>query len=87
MLNEMIGQRVVVDLNSQFVCLGMLRRADELYLELQDADLHDLRDTRTTRENYVAAAVATGIKRNRKRVLLARGDVIAVARVEDVVEE
>jgi len=87
MLHEMIGQRVVVDLSSQFVCLGTLRRADEAYLELQDADLHDLRDTRTTRENYVAAAVATGIKRNRKQVLVARADVIAVSRVEDVVEE
>ena len=87
MLNELIGQQVVVDLNSQFVCLGTLRRVDDRYLELQDADLHDLRDTRSTRENYVAAAVATGIKRNRKRLLVTRADVIAVARVEDVVAE
>ena len=86
MLNEMIGHHVVVDLSSQFVCLGTLRRADVLHLELEDADLHDLRDTRTTRENYVAAALATGIKRNRKRVLLARAEVVAVARAEDVVE-
>lgn len=87
MLNEMIGQRVVVDLSSQFVCLGTLLRVDALHLELQDADLHDLRDTRTTRENYVAAALATGIKWNRKRVLLARTEVVAVARAEDVVSE
>ena len=87
MLSELIGERVVVDLSSQFVCLGTLRRADVLYLELDDADLHDLRDTRTTRENYVAAAMATGIKRNRKRVLLARTEVVAVARAADVVEE
>lgn len=87
MLSEMIGQRVVVDLSSQFVCLGTLQRADVLHLELLDADLHDLRDTRTTRENYVAAALATGIKRNRKRVLLARTEVVAVAKAEDVVGE
>ena len=60
-LEELIGEKVVVDLRSQFVCLGTLRRADALHLELEDADLHDLRDTRTTRENYVAAALATGI--------------------------
>lgn len=87
MLNEMIGQRVVVDLSSQFVCLGTLQRVDALHLELTDADLHDLRDTRTTRENYVAGALATGIKRNRKRVLLVRNEVVGIARAEDVVGE
>ena len=40
------------------------------YLELRNADLHDLRDTDTTRENYVAASAATGIKRNRKKLWL-----------------
>ena len=87
MLDEMIGQRVVVDLSSQFVCLGTLHRVDERYLELLDADLHDLRDTHTTRENYVAAALATGIKRNRKRVLLTRAEVVGIARAEDVAGE
>ncbi len=87
MLDEMIGQSVVVDLSSQFVCLGRLTRVDDLHLELHDADLHDLRDTRTTRENYVAAALATGVKRNRKRVLLVRAEVVAIACVKEVVEE
>jgi len=87
MLDEMIGQAVVVDLSSQFVCLGTLRRVDDLHLELYDADIHDLRDTRTTRENYVAAALATGVKRNRKRLLLVRAEVVAIARAADVVGE
>jgi hypothetical protein len=87
MLDELVGQKVVVDLRSPFVCLGVLQRVDELYLELRHADLHDLRDTDTNRELYVAESVATGIKRNRKRVLLVRADVVAVARLEDVVGE
>ena len=87
MLEEMIGQRVVVDLRSEFVCLGTLLRADEHFVELRNADLHDLRDTDTTRENYVAESRATGIKRNRKRVLLLRSEMVAVARLEDVVDE
>jgi hypothetical protein len=86
-LEEMIGQRVVVDLRSEFVCLGTLLRADEHFMELRNADLHDLRDTDTTRENYVAESRATGIKRNRKRVLLLRSEMVAVARLEDVVDE
>jgi small nuclear ribonucleoprotein (snRNP)-like protein len=86
-LEEMIGQRVVVDLRSEFVCLGTLQRVDEQFVELRNADLHDLRDTDTTRENYVAESRATGIKRNRKRVLLLRSEMVAVARLEDVVDE
>jgi small nuclear ribonucleoprotein (snRNP)-like protein len=87
MLEEMLGQKVVVDLRSPFVCLGQLQRVDEHFLELRNADLHDLRDTDTTRENYVAASRATGIKRNRKRVLVCRAEMIAVARLDDVVEK
>src|SRR5262245_10604829 len=62
------------------------RELPSIFLELHDADLHDLRDTHSSRENYVFYAVRTDIKRNRKRVLLARRDVVAVARVRDVVE-
>ncbi len=87
MIEELVGQKVVVDLRSTFVCLGTLHRVDEHFLELRSADLHDLRDTQTSRENYVADSVATGIKRNRKMVLVNRSDLVAVARLEDVVAE
>jgi hypothetical protein len=87
MHEEMLGQEVVIDLRSPYVCLGTLARVDELYFELKDADVHDLRDTQTTRENYVFASHRTGIKRNRKRVLIARADVAAIARLKDIVEE
>ena len=87
MLEDLIGQRVVVDLRSEYVCLGTLLRVDELFLELKNADLHDLRDTDTTREMYVADSKATGIKRNRKRLLLLRAEMVAIARLDDVVDE
>ena len=86
MLEELFGEKVVVDMRSQYVCLGTLTRADAAFLELKNADIHDLRDTDTTRENYVAASVATGIKRNRKKVLVNREEVTAISKLEDVVE-
>lgn len=82
-----MGQDVVIDLCSPYVCLGTLARADEQFLEIKDADLHDLRDSDTTRENYTAASFATGIKRNRKRVLVSRNEVVAIARFQDIVDE
>lgn len=87
MLEEMIGSKVVVDLRSEYVSLGTLMRVDDHFLELKNADIHDLRDTDTTRENYVAESVATGVKRNRKRLLLARHEIVAISRLEDVVDE
>lgn len=86
-LDSMLGQVVVVDLRSPFVCLGKLERLDADFLELRDADFHDLRDSETTRENYVASAKLSGIRRNRKQVLVPRSEVVAVSRLEDVSEE
>jgi len=87
MLEEFLDQKIVLDFRSEFVCLGTLRKVDEHFLELRNADMHDLRDTETSRENYVAASVATGIKRNRKRILVSRADVVAISKLDDVVEQ
>lgn len=87
MLEEFIGQKVVIDMRSPYVCLGLLQRVDDVFLELRNADLHDLRDTDVTRENYIATARKTGIQRNRRRLLLVRADIVAIARFEDVVND
>ena len=85
-MENLVGQIVVIDLRSSFVCLGKLTKVMPDYLELKNADLHDLRDTETTRENYIAASAATGVKRNRKKLMLMRAEIVAIARLEDVVE-
>jgi hypothetical protein len=86
MLEDLIGQVVVIDFRSTFVCIGKLVRLDDHYLELRNADVHDLRDTQTTRENYVVESHLTGIKRNRKRVFIPRAEVVALSALDDVVE-
>jgi hypothetical protein len=85
-MEEFVGETVVIDLRSTFVCLGKLTKVLPDYLELRNADLHDLRDTDTTRELYIAESVATGIKRNRKKLLLMRSEIVAIALLKDVVE-
>jgi hypothetical protein len=87
MLDEFVESKVVIDLVSPYVCLGKLASYDEHFLDVRNADLHDLRDTETTRELYIADSVATGIKRNRKRVLIRRSEVVAISKLEDVVDE
>jgi small nuclear ribonucleoprotein (snRNP)-like protein len=87
MLDEFLNEKVVIDLRGEYVCLGTLKRVEEHWFELRNADLHDLRDTDTSRENYVAASVMTGIKRNRKRVILFRTEVVAISLLTDVTHE
>ena len=86
LLAGLVGQVVVVDMRSTYVCLGTLVGFDAAFLELRDADLHDFRDGTATREVYVYDSVLIGIRRNRARVLLRRGEVVAIARFGDISE-
>ena len=80
----MIGQVVVVDLRSSYVCLGTLVGGDEQYLDIIDADFHDFRDSTATREIYVYDSARYGIRRNRSRILLRLDDVVAITRFADI---
>jgi small nuclear ribonucleoprotein (snRNP)-like protein len=83
-LEALIGQVVVVDLKSTFVCMGTLVSCDPQFLELRDADLHDFRDSPATREIYVYDSVRLGIRRNRTRVLIRQDDVLAIGRFDEI---
>ena len=85
-LESLLGQVVVIDLRSSYVCLGTLVAYDELYFELRDADLHDFRDSTATREVYVYDSHRLGIRRNRARVLIRQDDVVAITRFSDISE-
>jgi small nuclear ribonucleoprotein (snRNP)-like protein len=84
MLRSLVGEVVIVDLASTYVCIGTLAGVDELFLDLRDADLHDFRDGSASREVYVYEAATLGVRRNRDRLLLRIGDVVAVSALEDV---
>jgi len=84
LLARMMGQVVVVDLSSPYVCLGTLVGVDRDFLELDDADLHDFRDSQATREVYVYDSARLGIRRNRAKVLVRRDEIVAVTRFADV---
>ncbi len=86
-LDALIGVEVVIDLRSTYVCLGTLKSVNEHWFTLTDADLHDLRDTPTNRENYVAESMMTGIKRNRTEVFINAAEVVAVTRFKDLIDE
>jgi hypothetical protein len=83
---DCVGQIVVLDLVSPFVCIGLLVAVDRDCLLLEDADLHDLRDTATTREVYVLDVRRHGAVANRRRIWVSIREVVSLSRLEDVVD-
>jgi len=81
-----IGEIVVVDFRSPMTAIGRLERVEDDLLELRDADLHDLRDTDTTRELYIVKTARYGVQVNRAELLVRIDDVLGVARLGDVVK-
>lgn len=75
---------VVLDVSSLYVYLGRLIGENEHYLILEDADVHDLRDTSTTRELYVLDARRHGVSVNRASVWVRKDEVVSLSRLEDV---
>jgi len=85
-VEEFIGKQVVVDVESPFVYLGRLHAINEKTLVLKAADVHDMRDSTTTREVYVREARVHGIQPNRKTVYIRLEKVVSLSPVDDVIE-
>lgn len=85
-LQPLLGRQVVLDVSSLYIFIGTLAGADHRYLILDEADVHDLRDSKTTRELYVLDCKRHGIGANRRRVLVRRDEVVSLSALEDVVE-
>jgi hypothetical protein len=82
--NELVGQLIVLDMNSPWVYLGRLVAAQGDFLVLEGVDAHDLRDTVTTREKYVLDCRLHGISENRRQAWVNLREVVGVSRLEDV---
>lgn len=82
----LLEQVVVLDLTSPFVIVGKLRGVEGPYYIIEDADLHDLRDTTTTRDIYVLDAKRHGVNSNRKRVFVRCEGVVGICRLADVID-
>jgi len=85
-VEEFIGKQVVVDVESPFVYLGRLHAINDKTLVLKAADVHDMRDSTTTREVYVREARVHGIQPNRKTVYIRLEKVVSLSPVDDVIE-
>ena len=54
------------------------------HLLMEQADVHDLRDSSTNRENYVRDCRRHGVRANRRSVLITRREVVGISPLDDV---
>jgi len=85
-LEPLIGHPVVLDMASPFVILGTLEQISDTFITLIEADVHDLRDSTTTRELYVLDARRHGIGTNRKSVSIRTEHVVSLSKLADVIK-
>ncbi|MBT5017589.1 MAG: hypothetical protein HON04_02465 [Planctomicrobium sp.] len=84
MFEEMIGEVVVLDMQSPFVFIGTLSKINTHDVVLNDVDVHDLRDSSTSREVYVHEIRLHGLAANRKRVVVRNHQIVSASRLNDV---
>lgn len=84
--DEFRGQEVVLDVVSQYVIIGTLEGIDTHFATLSNADCHDLRDSKTTRDHYVLEARRHGIRANRQRLSIRQNEIVSMSRLADVIE-
>ncbi len=85
-VEDYLGKNIVVDVESPFVYLGRLQEVRDKTLLLKNADVHDLRDSTTSREVYIRDARVHGVQPNRKNVQVRLAHVVSVSLLEDVIE-
>lgn len=81
---QLVGQVVVVDLDGPWIAFGRLVRAGHDWLELADADLHDLREGSSTRDVYALETRQLGVRVNRRSLHLPLSQVVALSPLDAV---
>ena len=80
-----VGQKIILDTNSQFVYLGTLKEVLDHFLLMADVDVHDRNEGPSTKERYIMDAKQHGINANRKEVSIRKSLVVSISRLDDVV--
>ena len=80
----LVGKTVVVDTDSRFVYLGRLDRVEMEFLVMKDVDVHDRRESPSTKEQYIMDTKRFGVKPNRREVSVRKTMVVSVSSLDDI---
>lgn len=77
-----LGKLVVADLDEFFLVIGTLREAGPDHLLFTDVDLHDQRESNSTKEVYALESRTIGVRVNRTQVAVPRRRLVAISLLE-----
>ncbi len=83
-LKQFLNKKIVVDTSSSWIYIGTLENIGKDSIELSEVDVHDSKDTPTTKEIYLLDSKKTGIKSNRDRTYINLNYIISFSPLEDV---
>ena len=83
-LKKFLKKKIVVDTRSSWIYIGTLESIGKNSIELSDVDVHDSKDTPTTKEIYLLDSKKTGIKSNRDRTFVSLDYIISFSPLKDV---
>lgn len=83
-LTTLVKRKVVLDTRSSWVYIGVLEEVAGNCAVLSEVDVHDSKDTATTKELYVLESTTTGVKSNRDRVYVNLEYVVSFSCLDDV---
>jgi hypothetical protein len=83
-LKTYVGAVVVCDLDELYVVIGTLRDFDEHHLTFSEADLHDHRESNSTKEVYVLESRKIGVRVNRSHLSVPMRRLVAISRLDEV---
>ncbi|MCI0471059.1 MAG: hypothetical protein L0Y73_05315 [Candidatus Aminicenantes bacterium] len=83
-LKKYLKQKIVIDTRSSLVYLGVLENILDGALELSDVDVHENKDTTSTKEVYVMESSRSGSIPNRDRVFINMDFVVSFSLLADV---
>lgn len=84
-LAEFVGQDVVLDTRGELLYVGRLAKVGDWFLTLEEADVHDLPTSRTSKEVYLIEAAKYGIKKNRHGVAVRKSEVVSISLLSQVI--
>lgn len=84
-LGTYVGSVVVLDLAEPYLVIGRLERATPDVLVVADADLHDHRESNSSKEIYIIESRRFGVRANRSHVAIPRSQLVAISRLDEVV--
>ena len=80
------GHYVVIDTDSDYLYIGKLLGVHGPFITLEEADVHDRRESSSMKEKYVLESKRYGLRSNRREVHLRFQRMVSYSLLEDVID-